>query len=176
LESFFAGCRKYDIYELAKKYVTINPNDLFELQQAITSKELTREQLIYTRGTIETGYNAPNSGGGGQPLSQQGGGGNTDLSFKSYEQLGFYFGNDIPDEGTDINYTEEYNRYTTTDKNTYKTKPNSAETQTFFDTVVTPNYNAVNDMAIKLGKALATNEGTVTIEIDASCSAPATMG
>ena len=176
LESFFAGCRKYDIYELAKKYVTINPNDLFELQQAITSKELTREQLIYTRGTIETGFDAPNSGGGGQPLSQEGGGGNTDLSFKSYEQLGFYFGNDIPDEGTDINYTEEYNRYTTTDKNTYKTKPNSAATQTFFDTVVTPNYNAVNDLAIKLGNALKTNTGTVTIEIDASCSAPASIG
>jgi hypothetical protein len=177
LESFFAGCRKYDIYELAKKYVTINPNDLFELQQAITSKELTREQLIYTRGTIETGFDAPNSGGGGQPLSQEGGGGNTDLSFKDYEQLGFYFGNDIPDEGDDINYTTEYNRYTTTDKNTYKTKPNSAATQTFFDTVVTPNYNAVNDLAIKLGNALKTNtEGTVTIEIDASCSAPASIG
>ena len=176
LESFFAGCRKYDIYELAKKYVTINPNDLFELQQAITSKELTREQLIYTRGTIETGFDAPNSGGGGQQLSQEGGGGNTDLSFKSYEQLGFYFGNDIPDEGDDINYTEEYNRYTTTDKNTYKTKPNSEATQTFFDTVVTPNYNAVNDLAIKLGNALKTNTGTVTIEIDASCSAPASIG
>jgi hypothetical protein len=177
LESFFAGCRKYDIYELAKKYVTINPNDLFELQQAITSKELTREQLIYTRGTIETGFDAPNSGGGGQPLSQEGGGGNTDLSFKDYEQLGFYFGNDIPNEGNDINYTTEYNRYTTTDKETYKTKPNSAETQTFFNTVVTPNYNAVNDLAIKLGKAFETNtEGTVTIEIDASCSAPASIG
>jgi hypothetical protein len=174
LESFFAGCRKYDIYELAKKYVTINPNDLFELQQAITSKELTREQLIYARVTIQSGDNSPN--GGDVPVSQSGGGGNTDLSFKSYEQLGFYFGNDIPDESTNINYTEEYTRYTTTDKNTYKTKPNSAETQTFFDTVVTPNYNAINDMAIKLGNALKTNTGTVTIEIDASCSAPATIG
>jgi hypothetical protein len=27
LESFFAGCRKYDLYELAKKYYTISPND-----------------------------------------------------------------------------------------------------------------------------------------------------
>ena len=176
LESFFAGCRKYDIYELAKKYVTINPNDLFELQQAITSKELTREQLIYTRGTIETGFDAPNSGGGGQPLSQEGGGGNTDLSFKDYEQLGLYFGNDYPKPDNVINYTTEYQRYTTTDKDLYKTKSNSGETQTFFNTVVTPNYNAVNDLAIKLGKAFEKNiEGTVTIEIDSSCSAPATI-
>jgi hypothetical protein len=60
LESFFAGCRKYDIYELAKKYQTVNPNDLFQLQQAITSKEMTREQIEYTRKTIESGVNSPN--------------------------------------------------------------------------------------------------------------------
>ena len=174
LESFFAGCRKYDIYELAKKYVTISPNDLFELQQAISSKELTREQIIYTRGTIESGFNSPD--GFDVPVSQSGNGGNTNLNFDDYKQLGFYFGNDIPDEGDDINYTTEYNRYTTADRNDYKTKPNSGETETFFNTVVIPNYNAVNEFAIKLGNALKTNEGTVTIEIDASCSAPASIG
>jgi hypothetical protein len=174
LDSFFAGCRKYDIYELAKKYVTVNPNDLFELQQAITSKEMSREQIIYTRGTIESGAFSPD--GYDVPVAQSGGGGNTNLNFDDYKQLGFYFGNDIPDEGDDINYTTEYNRYTTTDRNLYKTKPNSGETETFFNTVVTPNYNAVNELAIKLAKAFETNEGTVTIEIDASCSAPASIG
>jgi len=174
LESFFAGCRKYDVYELAKKYVTINPNDLFELQQAISTKEMTREQIIYSRVTIESGNNSPY--GYDVPVAQSGGGGNTNLNFDDYKQLGFYFGNDIPDEGDDINYTTEYNRYTTTDRNLYKTKPNSGETETFFNTVVIPNYNAVNELAIKLGNALKTNEGTVTIEIDASCSAPASIG
>ena len=173
LESFFAGCRKYDIYELAKKYVTVNPNDLFELQQAITSKQMSREQIIYTRGTIESGAFSPD--GYDVPVAQSGGGGNTNLNFEDYKQLGFYFGNDIPD--TVINYTTEYNRYTTTDRNIYKTKSNtSGETETFFNTVVIPNYNAVNELAIKLGNALKTNEGTVTIEIDASCSAPASIG
>jgi hypothetical protein len=175
LESFFAGCRKYDIYELAKKYVNINPNDLFELQQAITSKEMTREQIIYTRGTIETGFNSPD-GNGGIPVSQEGGGGNTNVQFTDYEKLGFYFGNDYPKPNTTINYTTEYQRYTTTDKELYQTKPNSGKTQTFFNTVVTPNYNAVNDLAIKLGKAFETNpNGTVTIEVDSSCSAPASI-
>ena len=177
LESFFAGCRKYDIYELAKKYVTINPNDLFELQQAITSKELTREQLIYTRGTIETGFDAPNSGGGGQPLSQEGGGGNTNLDFKGYLQLGFYFGNDYPKPNTLINYTEEYDRYTSSSNRQYYDKQSNSEaTSTFFNTVVTPNYEAINQFAIELGKQLNSNkEGSVTILIDSSCSAPATV-
>ena len=176
LESFFAGCRKYDIYELAKKYVTINPNDLFELQQAITSKELTREQLIYTRGTIETGFDAPNSGGGGQPLSQSGGGGNTQDLFNKYKQLGFYFENNSPTKGNVVNYNTEYGVYTTTGKQTYKTKPNSGATEEFFNTVVTPNYLAINQFSIELVKQLETNsEGIVTILISSSCSAPASV-
>ena len=63
VDSFFAGCRKYDLYELAKKYYTINPNDLFQIQQAITSKEITREQMEYAVSTITT-----------YPQSAQGGG------------------------------------------------------------------------------------------------------
>jgi hypothetical protein len=47
LESFFAGCRKYDLYELAKKYYTISPNDLFDIQQAISSKELLPQKTDY---------------------------------------------------------------------------------------------------------------------------------
>jgi hypothetical protein len=175
LESFFAGCRKYDIYELAKKYVTVNPNDLFELQQAISSKEMTREQIVYTRGTIESGAFSPN--GATQPLAQEGGGGNSNLNFDDYKYLGFYFGNDYPKPKTDINYNEEYTRYTTEDKTEYATKSNASETATFFDTVVTPNYEVINQFAIELGKQLEVNtQGTVTIDVDSSCSAPATQG
>jgi hypothetical protein len=175
LESFFAGCRKYDVYELAKKYVTINPNDLFELQQVISSKEMTREQIIYTRTTLESGAFSP--GSQAQPLSQEGSGGNTDLDFKKYLQLGFYFGNDYPKPDTQINYTQEYTRYTSSSNRQYYDKQSNAEeTSTFFNTVVTPNYEAINQFAIELGKQLDTNkEGSVTILIDSSCSAPATV-
>lgn len=175
LESFFAGCRKYDIYELAKKYVTVNPNDLFELQQAITSKEMTREQIEYTKKTIQSGFNSPN--GGDVPISQSGGGGNTNELFKPYEYFGFYFGNDYPKPSTTINYTTEYERYTTVDKDLYKTKPNSQETEQFFNSVVTPNYEVIKSFAVELGKQLEINtQGTVTIDIDSSCSAPASIG
>jgi hypothetical protein len=173
LESFFAGCRKYDIYELAKLYSNVNPNDLFELQQAITSKEMSREQIIYTRGTIESGAFSPN--GYDQPLSQEGSGGNTNLNFDKYLQLGFYFGNDYPKPKTSINYTTEYARYSEEVKTEYSTKSNAQETKTFFDTSVTPNYEAMNEFAMDLGKQLQTNEGTVTVYVSASCSAPQTV-
>jgi hypothetical protein len=90
LDSFFAGCRKYDVYELAKLYVNINPNDLYELQQAVNTKELTREQLEYTRQTLETGFNSPN-GGNGIPVSQSGGGGNTQELFNQFLNFGPLF-------------------------------------------------------------------------------------
>jgi hypothetical protein len=109
LESFFAGCRKYDIYELAKKYVTVNPNDLFELQQAISSKEMTREQIEYTRKTIETGYNSPN--GSDQGSSQSGGGGNSQNEFQGYIELGLYFENDYPKPEGETNFVPLYRIY-----------------------------------------------------------------
>ena len=173
IESFFAGCRKYDIYELAKKYVTISPNDLFELQQAISSKELTREQIIYTRGTIESGFNSPN--GFDVPVSQSGGGGNTNLDFEKYKQLGFYFGNDEPKPKTDSSYVSEYARYSTELNEEYSKQPNAQDTETFFNSVVTPNYGAMNEFAIELGKQLGANDGNVTVYISSSCSAPATV-
>ena len=165
LDSFFAGCRKYDVYELAKLYVNINPNDLYELQQAVNTKQLTREQLEYTRQTLETGNNSPN-GGNGIPVSQSGGGGNTQELFTPFENFGLYFGNDEPKPKTSINYTTEYDRYLAELNKTYKTKPTSGVTVEFFNTVVTPNYGAITGLTVELGKQLKTNtEGNVTILI-----------
>jgi hypothetical protein len=35
VDSFFAGCLKYDLYELAKIYNTINPDDLLRYQEIL---------------------------------------------------------------------------------------------------------------------------------------------
>lgn len=172
LDSFFAGCRKYDIYQLAKDYATINPNDLYELQQAVNTKQLTREQLEFTRQTLETGFNSPN--GSDVDVSQSGGGGNTKDLFQNYVNFGLYFDNDQPEGSAPINYTTEYARYATRLDNTYKTKENPQATEEFFNTVVTPNFEVIKGLAVELGKQLANNEGTVTILITSSCSAAAT--
>jgi hypothetical protein len=175
LESFFAGCRKYDIYELAKKYQTVNPNDLFQLQQAITSKEMTREQIEYTRKTIESGVNSPN--GADQPVSQSTINSEVEALLQKYVNLGLYFGNDYPKQGGNVNYDAEYNRYTSTsNRQYYNSKPNAGETSTFFDTVVTPNYKVAQQFCTDLAKILETNtEGNITLNVDSSCSAPATI-
>ena len=174
LESFFAGCRKYDIYELAKKYQTVNPNDLFQLQQAITTKEMTREQIEYTRKTIESGVNSPNVAD--QPISSSSINSEVESLLKKYLNLGLYFGNDYPKPNGTTDYITEYNRYTSTsNRKYYNSKENAGATNTFFDTVVTPNYKVAEQFCLDLAKIFETNtEGSVTINVDSSCSAPAT--
>ena len=171
IDSFFAGCRKYDIYELAKKYYTVNPNDLYLLQTAITSKELTREQLIVTKETIQSGFNNPNSGGDQNAQSTT-----NDDYWRKYNNVAGYFSNDYPKKSTTIpGYVDEYNEYIG-EKDMYTGKPNGSQLGTFYDSVITPNYNTLNDIAKDLNAKLTQYPiGNITITIDATCSAPATQ-
>ena len=171
LDSFFAGCRKYDIYELAKKYYTINPNDLYLLQTAITSKDLTREQLISTKQTIQTGYNAPN--GGADSITQATTADNE--YWKKYTQLGVYFANDYPKKGSVTPYSNQYSIYQG-QKDTYDKKSTSTNNLIeFFNTVVETNYSAMQIFIEDIAKQLTQyTQGNLTVTLNASCSAPQT--
>jgi hypothetical protein len=171
LDSFFAGCRKYDIYELAKKYYTINPNDLYLLQTAITSKDLTREELIFAKQTIQTGYDAPNNGA--TPNKQS----TPDTKYwDKYLQLGFYFANDFPKKGKVTSFNEQYKDVYLPQKNDYEKKSTSTNNMTqFFNTVVDGNFKALQPFVIDIVKQLTENVGTLTIKLNASCSAPQTV-
>jgi hypothetical protein len=171
LDSFFAGCLKYDLYALAKKYYNVPPGDLYLLQEAITSKQMTKEQMQYTINTIQTGV----AGGQGQTTA-----GNTpENPFEKYKQTAFYYGNDYPKPNTTINYTAEYNRYTSdSNKTYYKTKSPSTSEQTssFFANVVEANYNRMAELAIKIKEQITQSEsGSLTLYFNASCSAPASQ-
>ena len=176
VESFFAGCRKYDLYELAKKYYTININDLYELQQLITSKEITKEQLTYAVKTIQTGVDSPVDGSNGQPVTSSNTNTSTNFDFNSYKNIAFYFDNDIP-KTTDSspNYNSEYGSYQSNVTDTYSKKSNGQQLTSFFESVVTPNYDKLKELALKIAEQFKQNQnGNITIYFNASCSAPAT--
>jgi len=172
IDSFFAGCRKYDLYELAKKYYTIKPGELSYLQEVISSKDMTKEELIFAKQTIQTGKDAPTAGATTTSQSTL----NSEDFFKKYVQIGGYFGNDFPKPKTSPNYTEEYTRYTSPgNKKIYTDKSNGAQLGTFFNAVVTPNYNTLKELTVELDKQLTQYPtGNITMVIDSSCSAPAT--
>jgi hypothetical protein len=170
IDSFFAGCRKYDLYELAKKYYTINPNDLYYLQEAINTKTLTREQLLWAKETIQTGVQT----GQGEPIKQDNP--TADELNKNYQNLGFYFENDYPKKGQTVTpYPSQYTLYLG-QKPIYESKSNGQQLKSFYDSVVTPNYNASDKLIDDLVKTLTNyDQGTITIIISSSCSAPATV-
>ena len=173
LDSFFAGCRKYDLYELAKKYYKVPPGELSYLQDVITSKEATKEELQFIKQTIQTGKDAPTKGSTdaaqSNPLGKD--------YFGKYLNIGAYFGNDYPKPQTAPNYTTEYTRYTSpTNVNLYTQKNNGAALGNFFNKAVTPNYHVLTGMTLDLKNQFTQYpDGSVTIVIDSSCSAPATQ-
>jgi outer membrane protein OmpA-like peptidoglycan-associated protein len=164
IESFFAGCRKYDLYELAKKYYTINPNDLFQIQQAITSKELTKEQLEYAVSTVAT---IPQ-------VSQATGNNGATINWIDYENLGFYFANDVPSSST-LKFETTYTDYIGQKELYRKTSPSTKEeTTSFFDTVVTPNKNELDNLLKLINQQLSNDKNTtITVTIGGTASAPA---
>jgi hypothetical protein len=166
LESFFAGCRKYDLYELAKKYYTIPPNDLFQIQQAIGSKESTREQIQYALKEITT---IP------QVSSDNSTGGAPEDTFKQFLNKSFYFNNAIPKPKGDKNFGVLYESYIK-QKPEYETQSKGTETTLFFNNVIIPNKNVIDGLIDELEKQFTnSSEGNVTIVIDATTSAKASL-
>ena len=168
LESFFAGCRKYDLYELAKKYNTIPPNDLFVFQNAISSKDITPEQIEYIVKTVD---NSP------QVKSDNSIGGAPQVNFGDYVNTGFYFDNDIPKnfnenfQTTYTNYTGQIDAYKTGGQ---KVGQSTDTTASFFNDVITANKDRIDKLINDLDDQFIKFEtGTVTITINSSTSARA---
>jgi hypothetical protein len=172
LDSFFAGCKKYDLYELAKKYQTISPNDLYEIQQLITSKTVTREQLTFIKKTLNTGTDS--TGQVSQPVAVNPTGG---IDFSQYEQVGLYFPNDYPKStSTTLSYNLDYNQYQN-EKPIYKQNPiSSAYTDNYFLTVIDGNFEQVKKLINDLKKEISQSTGgNLTVVINSSTSAPASQ-
>ena len=162
LESFFAGCRKYDLYELAKKYYTIKQNDLFQIQQAITSKELSQESLEYAVNTVGN-INAVAQG----TVSAD----EANTKITKYKDLGFYFDNDVPKQ-MGVNYLNTYEPYISKEGNYGPNAATQEDTTLFFQTVVKPNKLEVDKFINELITQMNNTVGNVTITFGASASPP----
>lgn len=190
LDSFFAGCKKYDLYELAEKYYQFNSQDLFEIQQKIQSKNVTTEEIRYLVNTIQTGEGS--TGANGTP-----GGGNTNITsqtpnttnetvtyLKSFNGFALYFENDFPlppdrapGGGTVQNYTTYYTAYTSpATKSTYsKLSQQPQQVGEFFPSVVEYNKTRLQEMLLKLDEVLKINpDAKVEIILEGSASKPQT--
>ena len=171
LDSFFAGCKKYDLYELAKKYYTISPNELAVLQQVISSKDASKEAVAAIRDNQASG--ALNTGSQSQvttqPVQQT-----PSETFKQFENFAFFFPNAQPVVNDTVQDYDYY--YTTYNSQIGGTYPNGSESARFFDDVVAENYDEIKEKFVdQLAQFLKENSNsTVTIFLEASASAPGT--
>jgi hypothetical protein len=169
LDSFFAGCRKYDLYDLAKKYYTVNPNDILQIQKELQYNDVTTERVEYIKQTLTTGQDNINTVE--VPTTVP------DTLTPNFLNKAVYFGNDYPKPGNNNqNYTIEYGRYTEPSNiSLYQT--NNSTAPSFFNSVITPNYQDMEKLAIEINKLLSDekNSGTISLTIAGSASAPATQ-
>ena len=151
IDSFFAGCLKYDIYELARRWNTFSKSDLFELQQIISQprvtqedfKQITNEFPVVTAQTTSS-VTTP------QP----------DLN--PYKGIGYYFDNDIPDPNTTntvstTSYDATYNTYTSPStlqryQNNAATNQNKESISSFFKGVIEGNFDKNKLMVTEIQK------------------------
>ena len=128
LDSFFAGCVKYDIYKLAEKYNTIPLSDLYTYQEILNNPRLTGEEYEKTVESISTQPN-PEQGKDKADNNEVGGNKNTTLEATNpdprklelegtFSGTAFYFFNDIPGPQrigsveSNESYQATYDRYT----------------------------------------------------------------
>jgi hypothetical protein len=196
IDSFFAGCVKYDIYELALKFNTIPTKDLYTYQEILSKPNLTDEELKSVSASIPR-ENSVTQGGAGTPGDATNSTTNPDTSIddfkKNYSQLAFYFDNDIPDPNSkgvvsSVPYDVTYSSYTSVgNKKTYVdtasaifnvgvTNRNVGE---FFTNIVESNYKKIalndNNFIKDAYNILKEKKGTISIQMVGSASATASV-
>ena len=195
IDSFFAGCVKYDIYELAKKFNTVPSKDLYTYQQIINNPRLTPEELEGVKREIPvdviTEIESENPNTTTQEITPD----TSIAEFESkYLDFAFYFDNDIPKETDPFNFSTYYNGYLgrindyeRIANNTFQSNSNEINTVQFFENVIISNFDKFTvsvNTTVNIGDTQPTSnfivdafnilnekKGTIRVELTGSASA-----
>ena len=149
VNSFFAGCKKYDIYELARRNGQLNLSTIEEIyQQVLQSDQTSEEDKIEALQSLPQDIDIPTDS-------------ETVSLSQNFNEYGFYFDTEITTNST-TNYENVYTAYTQTSrKNTYK--ENNVNTEQFFTTVVDENYSQMVKLRQEIGDIMVKG-GSVSID------------
>lgn len=174
LESFFAGCQKYDLYDLAIKFNTTPLNKLQYYQDVI--QRGTTEEITVVEKEIDK---APVTPQNAETVKQP-----DKIDLSGFLNLGFYFHNDVPPphQGTiaDGSYYQYYLAYKGLQSD-YANKAinNPGSVNGFFSDVLDYNFNKIysqdgdDNLMKQLYKILSEKRGKITIDMEGSASASA---
>ena len=179
VNSFFAGCKKYDLYELAKIYNTVPLTELQAWQEVVNNPNVSREQMKDAFNFLQGDEGVVPTGGGTGPSASEA----ISADFlASYEKNGFYFDNDIPGTNpsltTSQNFQTTYNSYTSaSNKTLYDSRAIQKQpVNSFFSDTVEQNYQQIQELGAKIYDILQQNQAQkVVIDLIGSASSPQTV-
>jgi hypothetical protein len=105
LDSFFSGCLKYDLYELAKIYNTMTLSELEEIQKQVQESYEIKDDVELINRTFITSKDPSTTDETEERVIE------TDPEFDKYKSLSFYFDNDIPLTTNTMTYEQTYDAY-----------------------------------------------------------------
>ena len=182
VNSFFAGCKKYDLYELAKIYNTVPLTELQAWQEIINNPNISNEQQQTAEQSINTEQGvAPTGGGVGSSATEA-----TPVdTLDQFKNFAFYFDNDIPGTNpsltTSANYQDLYSTYTSTsNKSNYVNQANSNNktgVELFFSDTIEPNFTQLQEFGSKIFDILQQKQAeSISVKLVGSASAPQSVG
>ena len=190
IDSFFAGCVKYDIYELAKKFNTVPTKDLYTYQTILNNPNLDKNTAKDVMDSLPSEASVGTSTQPGNSIPKS----NPELSIadldSKYNNFAFYFDNDVPGPRNKTNpipsstYKSDYDNYTSSmnqdqyvaiSSKTFSPSSSNLNVKEFFQNVVVDNFNYINTGFIEDSfKILSEKTGTIKVSLRAAASAPAT--
>jgi len=166
VDSFFAGCRKYDIYELAQRFPQFTLKDIYDIvttTQNVTDYEYFENEIQSTQITTT------------QPVIEE----YTPVITETDYSYSFYFDNDVPgpknanSTTTEEPYSSNLSAYILNQAN-YYTNANDDQkgpTSTFFQENIFNIEQKTKELCVKIKEAI--DKGAiVNIKLEGSASSP----
>jgi hypothetical protein len=153
--SFFAGCQKYDIYELAQRYNTLSKTTIEQLYQEILQSNQTTDEE-----KKEALNEAGDTGGQGTTESP------TNL-LGDFVNYGFYFPYVFSGTESTTNYTSIYESYYD-NRNSYIGGLDSIKMSLFVNNVLPGNYDKMTQLREEIKNILENEQGIIEITLNGS--------
>ena len=155
LASFFAGLKKYDIYDLARKYNTLSQKTLTEAyQQVIENTNSPSEDRV--QSAKDQGKPSDLS-----PIENQ-----TQNVFDAFNNFGFYFDEFNPNQ-TGENYETIYSSYVSSLNNNIANGPSPVlgqpTTEVFLQSILNYNFQQLEELRRQITKVIQEKSGIVEI-------------
>lgn len=184
IDSFFAGCTKYDLYTLAQKFNQIPISDLKFYEEILNQTDNIDEvsEVINELPKREDPKEEPIK--------------NVDTTISNYRNkylggLGFYFDNDVPGPKdrntttTSVDFGSEYQTYIdkkqfyiNTANSTFNEGDINRNVEQFFDNIIIDNFNTIagnsTNFITESVKLMEEKNATIRITLQGSASSPAT--